>query len=40
MTDPESQPADPPMTFTYVTVVVIEILVLMALWILGSYFGS
>ena len=31
---------DRPMTRTYVTVLVVEVLVLLALWAAGRYFGS
>lgn len=40
MTNPRTDDTDRSMTSTYVTVVVIEMLVLSALWVMGTYFGS
>jgi hypothetical protein len=40
MTSPESEPAGRSMTSTYVAVVIVEVLALLALWVFGRQFGS
>ena len=37
--EPHGDPGDTPMTATYVTVLVLEALVICALWVVGQYFG-
>jgi hypothetical protein len=40
MTKTEPEIPDRPMTGTYVAVVVLEVLVLLALWVFGRHFSS
>jgi hypothetical protein len=40
MSEPGMQDGDQPMSRTYATVLAVEILVLLALWAAGRYFGS
>jgi hypothetical protein len=40
MTSPENQPGDRSMTSTYVAVLVVELVVLLALWVFGRHFSS
>jgi hypothetical protein len=40
MTKRETEIPDRSMTTTYVTVVVVEVLVLLALWVFGRHFSS